>query len=91
MARIKYYNPTTQSWEYADEAVSPFPDGTNDGDVPMWDDGEWGVGSVTGKEDKSNKVTSISAQSTDTQYPSAKCIYDLIGGLDDLIGTGVIE
>lgn len=28
------------------------------------------------KEDKSNKVTSISAASTDTQYPSAKCMYD---------------
>lgn len=30
------------------------------------------------KEDKSNKVTSLSAQSTDTQYPSAKCVYDYI-------------
>ena len=28
------------------------------------------------KEDKSNKVTSISSSSTDTQYPSAKCMYD---------------
>jgi hypothetical protein len=31
-----------------------------------------------GKEDKSNKVTSISASSTNTQYPSAKCVYDAI-------------
>ena len=31
---------------------------------------------VSGKEDKSNKVTSISDSSTDTQYPSAKCVYD---------------
>lgn len=30
---------------------------------------------VTGKEDESNKVTSISGSSTDTQYPSAKCVY----------------
>ena len=30
------------------------------------------------KEDKSNKVTSISSSSTDTQYPSAKCVYDAI-------------
>jgi len=45
----------------------------------------------TGLEETANKVTSLSAQSTDKQYPSAKCIYDLIGGLDDLIGTGVIE
>lgn len=30
----------------------------------------------------SNKVTSLSSQSTDTQYPSAKCVYDLIGPID---------
>ena len=28
------------------------------------------------KEDKSNKVTEINSSSTDTQYPSAKCVYD---------------
>lgn len=31
---------------------------------------------ITGKEDKSNKVTSISSSSTDTQYPSAKVVKD---------------
>lgn len=31
---------------------------------------------ISGKEDKTNKVTSISSSSTDTQYPSAKCVYD---------------
>jgi len=30
------------------------------------------------KEDKSNKVTAISSSSTNTQYPSAKCVYDAI-------------
>ena len=35
-------------------------------------------GDVSGKEDVSNKVTSISSSSTDTQYPSAKCVYDSI-------------
>lgn len=29
-------------------------------------------------EQTSNKVTSLSSQSTDTQYPSAKCVYDNI-------------
>jgi hypothetical protein len=29
-------------------------------------------------ENANNKVTSISASSTDTQYPSAKCVYDAI-------------
>ena len=30
------------------------------------------------KQDTSNLVTSISSSSTDTQYPSAKCVYDAI-------------
>ena len=33
---------------------------------------------ISGKEDITNKITTISASSTDTQYPSAKCIYDRI-------------
>lgn len=36
------------------------------------------------KEDKSNKVTSISDSSTDKQYASAKCVYDYI---EDKIGS----
>lgn len=40
---------------------------------------------ISGKEDKTNKVTSISASSTDTQYPSAKCVYDLIGNIESLL------
>ena len=31
---------------------------------------------LNAKENTSNKVTSISNSSTDTQYPSAKCVYD---------------
>lgn len=42
----------------------------------------------------SNKVTSISANSTNTQYPSAKCVYDLVGNVESLLtaldtGSGV--
>jgi len=41
---------------------------------------------VNTREKSSNKVTSLSASSTDTQYPSAKCVYDAIqaggGGAD---------
>ena len=33
------------------------------------------------KEDKSNKVTRIDSDSTDTQYPSAKCVYDIVGDI----------
>lgn len=42
---------------------------------------------VSGKEDSSNKVAALSAQSTDAQYPSAKCVYDelaLKAGVMDL-------
>jgi hypothetical protein len=49
-----------------------------------------------GKEDSSNKVTSISAGSTDTQYPSAKLVYDQLAlklssesdTLDTVLGRG---
>ena len=46
-----------------------------------------GGGDVSGKEDKSNKVTSLSASSSDTQYPSAKCVYDLIGDVESLLAA----
>ena len=32
-------------------------------------------------ENSSNKVTTISSSSTDTQYPSAKCVYDVISAI----------
>ena len=34
---------------------------------------------LSSKEDTSNKVTSIDANSTDTQYPSAKAVYSYVG------------
>lgn len=40
---------------------------------------------ISGKEDASNKVTSLSNSSTDTQYPSAKCVYDLVGNIESLL------
>ena len=40
--------------------------------------------SIFDLEDSSNKVTSISSSSTDTQYPSAKCVYD---GISDKLGS----
>lgn len=40
---------------------------------------------VSGKEDKTNKVTSLSSSSTDTEYPSAKCVYDLIGDINTML------
>lgn len=32
-----------------------------------------------------NKVTSIDSHSTDTQYPSAKCVYDIVGDIESLL------
>jgi len=47
-----------------------------------------------GYEVASNKVTTLSNTSTDTQYPSAKCVYDLVGNIESIleeldIGEGV--
>lgn len=39
------------------------------------------------KEDTANKVTSLSSSSTDTQYPSALCVYNLIGDIETLINA----
>ena len=40
---------------------------------------------ISGKEDASNKVTSLSNSSTDTQYPSAKCVYNIVGNIETLL------
>jgi len=42
---------------------------------------------TSGLESTSNKVTSISSSSTDTQYPSAKCVYDIVGNVETLLET----
>lgn len=45
------------------------------------------VVALTNIERSTNKVTSLSSSSTDTQYPSAKCVYDLIGDLETILNT----
>ena len=42
---------------------------------------------VDDKEDSSNKVTTLSSSSTDTQYPSAKCVYDLVCDVESLLAS----
>ena len=42
---------------------------------------------ISGKQDVSNLVTSLSVSSTDTQYPSAKCVYDMIGDIEAVLAT----
>ena len=48
-------------------------------DAPVYD--------ISNYELLSNKVTSISSASTNTQYPSAKCVYDLIGDVETLLAN----
>lgn len=38
-------------------------------------------------EATTNKVTSLSSSSTDTQYPSAKCVYDFVNSIVGDINT----
>lgn len=38
-------------------------------------------------ESTSNKVTSISSGSTDVEYPSAKCVYDLVGDIETILAS----
>lgn len=45
------------------------------------------VVALTNIETSTNKVTSLSSSSTDTQYPSAKCVYDLIGDIESALET----
>lgn len=45
------------------------------------------TGAVTGLQTTGNKVTSLSSSSTDTQYPSAKCVYDLVGNIEALLAS----
>lgn len=44
-----------------------------------------GISKISNKENVNNKVTVINSSSTNTQYPSAKAVYDLVGE-----GTGFL-
>ena len=43
--------------------------------------------SDVGAENIQNKVTSLSSSSTDIQYPSAKCVYDIVGDVESILTT----
>lgn len=45
----------------------------------------WVLCPVMDAQTVSNLVTSISSASTDSQYPSAKCVYDLVGDIETLL------
>ena len=50
-----------------------------------WNNGSGDVISLSGYQTTANLVTSISNTSTDTEYPSAKCMYDIIGDIETLL------
>ncbi|MDO5012745.1 MAG: hypothetical protein Q4E56_04510 [Pseudomonadota bacterium] len=45
--------------------------------------------SIDAKEDASNKTTTISSSSTDTQYPSAHAVYSAVSGRVDTSSSAV--
>lgn len=42
---------------------------------------------ISNMQTTTNLVTSLSAQSTDTQYPSAKCMWDIVGDIESTINA----
>ena len=42
---------------------------------------------IANMEVTTNKVTSLSSQSTDTQYPRAKCVYNVVGDIETLLAA----
>ena len=57
------------------------------GGIPASDIASGVIPDVSGKENISNKVTSLSSSSTDTQYPSAKCVWELVGDIETLLAA----
>lgn len=57
------------------------------GGIPASDIASGVIPDVSGKENTSNKVTSLSSSSTDTEYPSAKCVYDLVGDIETILAS----
>ena len=57
------------------------------GGIPASDLASGVIPDVSGCEVTSNKVTSLSSSSTDTQYPSALCVYNLVGDIETLLAA----
>lgn len=76
-----HFTQQSLTTEQQQQARANIAAGTYDkpsGGIPASDLASGVIPDVSGKENTSNKVTSLSAQSTDTQYPSAKATYDAI-------------
>lgn len=66
-------------------------DSTNYPSIGFYADGFVAAGGIQGSsvsyEVSNNKVTALSSSSTHTQYPSAKCVYDIVGNLETLLAA----
>ena len=78
----------------AEEAEAPVKGIRMNGSAVTVTDGVADLGTVltahqdiSGKEDTSNKVQSVSSSSTHNQYPTAKCLYDLVGDIETLLAA----
>lgn len=63
-------------------AIPATQKGAANGVASLGSDGKIPSSQLSAVETTGNKVTSLSAGSTDAQYPSAKCVYDLIGNVE---------
>ena len=76
------------SGSYNDLSNKPtIPDTSNLANKDLSNLSSTGNAKFQSKQDVSNLVTSISASSTDAQYPSAKCMYDIVGDVVTLINA----
>lgn len=80
---LKYKDPDTGNYKDID-AVGGNGGGSGGGAVTSVNGR---TGAVIGLQETSNLVTTLSASSTNTQYPSAKCVYDLIGNIETLLAS----
>lgn len=85
IVQIQFTNNAYQQENAIRYSVSLIPTNNIDGldSVKGITDGLDGL--IDNMQTTSNLVTSISGSSTDTQYPSAKCMYDIVGDIESLL------
>jgi hypothetical protein len=83
-----FHNPTSSPGKYIEVGEGSLPAGGTTGQILTKTSGtdydtEW----VTPTTATGTLVTSISSASTDNEYPSAKCMWDIIGDVETLINA----
>ena len=75
-------------WNTINSAATPDEAPTDGSQHPVMSGGVYNA--LLTKEDKDNKVTAITASATDTQYPSAKAVYNALENLEP-IPSGFVQ